>query len=116
MRRVAAIPLVLVAAGCGGSSAVKESKPPDPATVKKALVAQLKQKELTFRWVACVRNGRLYRNQPIVRCNVNFGMDPHVEAYCAVFEQGQLVTNHENSDIPCGHDDAGYSAPVEGSS
>ena len=113
---MAAILLVFVAAGCGGSSAVKESKPPDPATVKKALVAQLKQKELTFRWVACVRNGRLYRNQPIVRCNVNFGMDPHVEAYCTVFEHGRLVTNHDNKAIPCGHDNAGFTVPTaEGS-
>jgi hypothetical protein len=107
--------LVVVAAGCGGSSNVKQARPPDLRAVKKALVAQLKQKELTFRWVACVRNGRVYRRQPIVRCNVNFGMDPHVEAYCAVFENGRLVTNHENSAIPCGHDDAGYGAPVQGS-
>jgi hypothetical protein len=107
---------VLAAAGCGGSSGEKETKPPDLATVKKALVAKLKQKELTFRWVACIRNGRVYRGRPIVRCNVNFGMDPHVEAYCAVFEDGRLVTNHDNSAIPCSHDDAGYSAPVEGSS
>jgi hypothetical protein len=83
--------------------------------VKQAFVAYLKHKELTYRWVACVRNGRTYRGQSIVRCNVNFGMDPHVEAYCSVFEDGRLVTNHENSAIPCRHDDAGFSAPVEGS-
>jgi len=115
LRHVAVVLLVVAAAGCGGSSSVKQSKPPDLRTVKKALVARLKQEQLTFRWVACVRNGRTYRQQPIVRCNVNFGMDPHVEAYCAVLENGRLVTNHENKAIPCGHDDAGYSAPVEGS-
>jgi hypothetical protein len=115
LRRTAVVLLVLVAAGCGGSSSVQQALQPDLRTVKKALVAELERKQLTFRWVACVRNGRVYRHQPIVRCNVNFGMDPHVEAYCAVFEGGRLVTNHENDAIPCGHDDAGFSAPVEGS-
>ena len=115
MRRAAVLLLVLLATGCGGS-ATKVASQPQVETIKKGLVARLKHDQLVFRWVACVHNGRHYDGMPIVRCNVNFGMDPHVEAYCAVFEQGQLVTNHENSDIPCGHDDAGYSAPVEGSS
>jgi hypothetical protein len=84
-------------------------------SVKQAFVTYLKRKELTYRWVACVRNGRRYRGQAIVRCNVNFGMDPHVEAYCTVLEHGRLLTNHENRAIPCNHDDAGFSAPVEGS-
>jgi hypothetical protein len=84
-------------------------------SVKQAFVAYLQRKELTYRWVACIRNGRRYRGQEIVRCNVNFGMDPHVEAYCTVFDDGRLVTNHENRAIPCRHDDAGFSAPVEGS-
>jgi hypothetical protein len=82
-------------------------------TVKKALVAQLNRKGLTYRWVVCVRNGRTYEHLPIVRCNVNFGMDPHVEAYCAVLDRGRLVTNHENDAIPCGHDNAGFTVPVE---
>ena len=107
--------MVLLVAGCGGSSSVERAKPPDLGTVKQALLAELKQKQLTFRWVACVRNGRTYKHQPIVRCNVNFGMDPHVEAYCAIFQDGRLVTNHEDKAIPCGHDDAGFSSPVEGS-
>jgi hypothetical protein len=85
-------------------------------TVKKAFVARLKHDALTFRWVACVRNGRRYNGLPIVRCNVNFGMDPHVEAYCTVYEHGHLVTNHENKAIPCAHDDAGFTVPTaEGS-
>jgi hypothetical protein len=107
--------LAVVAAGCGGSSAVK---PPAVATVqsvKKAFVGYLKRKELTYRWVVCVRNGRTYRGRPIVRCNVDFGMDPHVEAYCAVLEGGRLTTNHDNRAIPCGHDDAGFSVPTESS-
>jgi hypothetical protein len=94
---------------------VKPASAPSIGSVKKAFVAYLKRKELTYRWVACVRNGRRYRGRPIVRCNVNFGMDPHVEAYCTVFQDGRLLTNHENGAIPCSHDDAGYTAPVEGS-
>jgi hypothetical protein len=107
--------LVLLAAACG-SSAARQTAQPSLATVKKAFVAQLKQEALTYRWVACVRNGRRYKGLPIVRCNVNFGMDPHVEAYCTVFEHGRLVTNHDNKAIPCGHDNAGFTVPTaEGS-
>jgi hypothetical protein len=80
--------------------------------IKKAFVAELKQEALTFRSVACVRNGRHYKNLPIVRCNVNFGMDPHVEAYCTVFDHGKLITNHDHKAIPCGHDDAGFTVPI----
>jgi hypothetical protein len=83
--------------------------------IRKAVIARLKQKQLTFRWVACVSNGRTYRHLPIVRCNVDFGMDPHVEAYCAVLDRGRLVTNHEDGAIPCGHDNAGFNVPVESS-
>jgi hypothetical protein len=83
-------------------------------TIKQALVARLRQKQLDFRWVVCLRNGRTYKGSPIVRCNVDFG-DPHVEVYCAIFENGRLVTNHENSAIPCRHDDAGWSVPTQGS-
>ena len=107
--------LVLAVASCGGSGAVKPSGAPSVHAVRKAFVGYLNRKELTYRWVACVRNGRRYRGQPIVRCNVNFGMDPHVEAYCSVLENGKLVTNHENAAIPCGHDNAGFTVPVEGS-
>ncbi len=83
--------------------------------MKQAFLAYLKRKELTYHSVACVPNGRRYHGRPIVRCNVNFGMDPHVEAYCSVLEHGRLVTNHDNAAIPCGHDNAGFTVPVEGS-
>jgi hypothetical protein len=103
--------LVALAVGCG-SSATRTTAEPPLRTVRKALVAKLNRQQLTFRWVACVRNGRRYNGMPIVRCNVNFGMDPHVEAYCTVFDHGRLVTNHENTAIPCGHDDAGFTLPT----
>ncbi len=107
--------LVLLAVGCG-SGAVKQASQPSLATVKRAFVAKLKQEALTYRWVACVPNGRHYKGMRIVRCNVNFGMDPHVEAYCTVFDNGKLVTNHENKAIPCSHDNAGFTVPTaEGS-
>lgn len=106
---------MLLAVGCGSSAATHTAQP-SLTTVKRAFVARLKQEALTFRSVACVRNGRHYKGMPIVRCNVNFGMDPHVEAYCTVFDHGQLFTNHENKAIPCGHDDAGFTVPTaEGS-
>jgi hypothetical protein len=105
---------VLLAVGCGSSSARQTQ--PSLATVKKAFVAKLNQEALTYHSVACVRNGRSYKGLPIVRCNVNFGMDPHVEAYCTVFENGKLVTNHDNKAIPCEHDNAGFTVPTaEGS-
>jgi hypothetical protein len=115
VRRVAVVLLVLLAAGCGGSSVTKTAAEPQLQTIKRALVARLKQKQLDFSWVVCLRNGRTYRGTPIVRCNVGFGIDPHVEAYCSILDHGRLVTNHENNAIPCRHDDAGWSAPVQGS-
>ena len=112
MRRAAALLLVLLAAGCGSSATTTPSSPPRLDVIKKDLVARLKRENLTFRWVACVRNGRRYHGLSIVRCNVNFGMEPHVDVYCTVLDTGRLVTDHENSAIPCGHDDAGFSAPI----
>jgi len=106
----------VVTSGCGGSSAAEQSAAPSLTSVKQAFVAYLKRKQLTYRSVACVRNGRRYQGRPIVRCNVNFGMDPHVEAYCTVYANGRLTTNHENDAIPCGHDNAGFDVPVETSS
>ena len=102
---------MLLVVGCG-SSAARRTAQPSLATIKKTFVARLRSEALTFRWVACVRNGRHYDGLPIVRCNVNFGMDPHVEAYCTVFEHGRLVTNHDDKAIPCGHDDAGFTVPT----
>jgi hypothetical protein len=79
--------------------------------VRSKLVERLHARRLTFRWVACVPNGRRYRGRPIVRCNVNFG-DPHIEAYCSVLAGGRLLTNHERRSIPCHRDAAGDSIEI----
>jgi hypothetical protein len=108
-----ALALVLGAAllaGCGGAHT---SKPPT-AQIRTALIARLRAKQLDYRWVVCIPNGRSFRGQPIVRCNVDFG-DPHVEAYCSVLVRGRLVTNFDDPALPCGHDDAGFTAPITSS-
>ena len=58
-------------------------------------------------WVACVRSGRRFDGVRVVRCNVDFGIDPHVQAYCAVLRGGRLLTSEDNPAIPCGPDNAG---------
>jgi hypothetical protein len=103
---LAAVAALLVAPGCGGGSSKLSSASPDVA--KTLLVTRLKAKHLDYRWVACVRVRREYTNVPITRCNVNFGIDPHIEAYCVVLKQGKLLTNHDEPAIPCRHDDAGW--------
>jgi hypothetical protein len=97
---------VLLLAGCGGgSSGLTAAR---PALAKTLMTARLNAKHLDYRWVACVRVGRTYRHVAITRCNVNFGIDPHIEAYCLLLKDGKLVTNHEDPAIPCRHDDAGW--------
>ena len=81
------------------------------AEIERQLDARLHDRLLSPRWIACVRNGRSYQGAAIVRCNVNFG-DPHIEAYCSVLSGGRLLTQHD-APIPCGHDDAGWVAPVQ---
>ena len=79
-----------------------------PVLAKTLMTARLNAKHLDYRWVACIRVGRTYRHVAITRCNVNFGIDPHIEAYCLLLKDGKLVTNHEDPAIPCRHDDAGW--------
>lgn len=81
------------------------------ATFQRAMVARLATQHAHFHWVACVRSGRRYGGVAIVRCNVNFG-DPHIQAYCSVFRAGRLLTSADDPRIPCGHDDAGFSATI----
>ncbi len=72
------------------------------------MTKRLNAAHLDYKWVACVSVGRTYRHVAITRCNVDFGIDPHVEGYCLLLKSGKLVTNHEDSAIPCKHDDAGW--------
>jgi hypothetical protein len=101
---VAALPVLL--AGCGGSSAKLSEA--SPAVAKQLMKERLNAKHLDYKWVACVRVGRTYKHVPITRCNVDFGIDPHVEGYCLLLRDDKLVSNHEDSSIPCKHDDAGW--------
>jgi hypothetical protein len=100
------VALVVLLSGCGGGSAKLSEAP--PALAKQLMTKRLDTKQLDYKWVACVRVGRTYKHVPITRCNVDFGIDPHVEGYCILLEDGKLVTNHEDSAIPCKHDDAGW--------
>lgn len=98
----AAAATLLLLAGCGGSA---ESS---PAEVKEALEARLVGKKLSFEWVYCLRTPRSFEDRAIFRCNVNFG-EPHIVIYCAVVEDGKLITNRERPPIRCGRgaDDGG---------
>jgi hypothetical protein len=108
---IAAVAVALLA-GCGGASSTTPAlAEATPATAKRLMTARLDARHLDYRWVACVRVGRTYRHVPITRCNVNFG-DPHVEGYCLLLENGKLVTDHDDSAIPCRHDDAGWDASI----
>jgi len=103
---------LLLVAGCGGrgdaaTTPAKRTAAP-PAVAKRLMVQRLRAMQLDYTWLACVRVGRTYQGIPITRCNVGFGIDPHVEAYCVLLQGGRLVTNHEDPSIPCKHDDAGW--------
>jgi len=103
---------VVLLAGCGGGSSQPQTSPSlsvaTPAVAKRLLERRLDAAQLDYNWVACVAVGRTYRHVPITRCNVDFGIDPHVEGYCVVLKDGKLATNHEDPAIPCRHDDAGW--------
>jgi hypothetical protein len=106
LRALLAVAGAVLVAGCGGgSSGLSAAR---PALAKRLMTTRLNAKHLDYRWVACVRVGRTYRHVAITRCNVNFGIDPHIEAYCLLLNHGRLVTNHEDRAIPCRHDDAGW--------
>ena len=107
MRRAAALAAVAaVLAGCGGGGTAAVA-PVSPQAAKQLLVKRLRAKHLDYTWLACVALPRTYRDVPITRCNVGFGIDPHVEAYCVVMRDGKMVSNHEDPSIPCRHDDVG---------
>jgi hypothetical protein len=109
---VAAV-LAISDGGGGGSSAVAgRITTESPAQFRVAIVASMRAQHLNYEWVACVPSGRRFEGVRVVRCNVDFGIDPHVEAYCSVLSDGRLLTSEVDPAIPCGQDNAGYSPPL----
>jgi hypothetical protein len=116
-----ALTLVVLLAAVGVSAGVLAGREPgraaavtsaaDPPAVQRLLAAHLAAKHLTYRYVACIANGRRFERAAVVRCNVNFNA-PHIEVYCAVIRDGRLVTDHEDQGVPCPRDDAGADPPV----
>ena len=104
--------MLALLAGCSGSS--PRFTAATPRVANQLLTERLKTKYLTVHWIACLRNGRVYKGAAIVRCNVNFG-DPHIEAYCSLLRDGRLVTDHDDPAIPCRHEAAGWNASIVGS-
>jgi hypothetical protein len=97
--RTLGLGLGLLLVGCGGS----EPKT-DPATardVRDALESRLLDRNLSFRWIVCVRTKRSFDGSAVFRCNVNFG-EPHIVRYCATLEDEKLVTNREEPRMRCG--------------
>jgi hypothetical protein len=95
-------------AGCGGAEQHRAGVSVAPPKVARELMQQrLRAKSLDYTWLACIALRRTYEHVAITRCNVGFGIDPHVEAYCVVLKNGRLATNHEDLSIPCRHDNAG---------
>jgi hypothetical protein len=100
------------ALAAGGASSAEKITTAGLRTFRTDLIARLHAQQLNYHWVACVRTPHRYRGVGVVRCNVDFGIDPHVEAYCSVLRGGQLLTSEQDPAIPCGHDNAGFSDPV----
>ena len=90
---------LLLLSGCRGSDL--SSTPATAREVGSALESRLLDRKLSFRWVVCVRTQRSFAGSAIFRCNVNFG-DPHIVRYCAMLEDGELMTNREEPQIRCG--------------
>ena len=115
-RRRQALVAAVVLASCALAAALLTTRSSDgastgrmahPAAVRAALITRLQRSRLSYRWVVCIRTGRVFRRHDVVRCNVNFG-DPHIEAYCSIINHGRLVTNHETPSFPCVADRRGW--------
>jgi len=101
--RLLALALPLLLAACGGSG--DTAAPAEAADVRAALEARLLGRNLSYRWVVCVRTEASFGRSPVFRCNVNFG-EPHIVRYCATLEDGHFVTNREEPKMRCGRDAA----------
>ena len=112
MKRAALLVVALALAGCGSSTGFGS---PSVAQAKQLMVTYLRSKHLDYRWVACLHSGRSFKGADIVRCNVNFGIDPHVEAYCIVLHRGKLYTDHNDPKVPCQRDNRAPPATITSS-
>jgi hypothetical protein len=97
--------LALVAACLAPVASAAAAKPDVPA-IRSALRTRLHDQHLRVNHIVCIPNGRVFRGQGIVRCNVDFG-EPHITAYCSVLIGGRLLTQFDTKAIPCGRDNAG---------
>ncbi len=106
---LAAVAVAISGGGSAGKSAAN-AVPAGPITTastarfKAAMIARMHAQHLNYQWVACVPSGRRFEGVRVVRCNVDFGIDPHVEAYCSVLSGGRLLTSQDDPAIPCGAD------------
>lgn len=96
----------------GGDGSGEKVATASLGTFRTDVIARLHTERLNYNWVVCVRTPHRFRGVGVVRCNVDFGIDPHVEAYCSVLRGGRLLTSEQDSAIPCGHDNAGFSDPI----
>ena len=112
-RVIVGVLVVVVAAGALAVARARDARDTSAsaAAMQRLLGEHLARERLSYRYVACIDNGRRFAGQPVIRCNVNFGA-PHIEVYCAVVRDGRALTNHEDAAIPCPRDDAGQDPPV----
>lgn len=110
MRWVVAAALAFLV-GCGSSSAAPPPRT-DVPTIRRLMTERLNERNLNFRYVACIESPARYEGGPVVRCNVNFNA-PHIEVYCGVVEDGALLTDHESAAVPCPRDDRGRDPPIK---
>jgi len=105
---------VLVASACGGNEQAGGSSAPSANTagkVEAALLGRLEEKLLSVEWVRCAASGYELESEPVFRCNVNFG-DPHIESYCALIRDGELVTHVEEPALRCARERTASGEPV----
>lgn len=108
---IVAAGILVAISGGGQAGADARITTADIPSFQGAIAARMHAQHLSYKSIVCLRSGREFNGVAVVRCNVDFG-DPHVVAYCSVLRGGRLVTSQDDAAIPCGHDDAGYSATI----
>ena len=105
---------MLAASSCGGNEQAGGGSAPaakTAANVEAALLGRLEAKLLSVEWVTCSERGYELESEPVFRCNVNFG-DPHIEGYCALIRDGELVTHVEEPELRCARERTAAGEPV----